>query len=769
MRKGNVELLAPAGSYEALIAAVQAGANAVYVGGLQFGARAFANNFDNETMKKAVEYCHLRDVSLYVTVNTLYDDEQFPELIDYLCYLYEIGIDAFIVQDMGLFHIVKQYFPDIEIHISTQASVRNLAGVQYFENMSIDRVVLAREMKIDEIYEIGHHTNIDLEVFVHGALCMSYSGQCLMSSMIAKRSGNKGKCGQPCRLPYSLIEDGKEISDDKNKFLLSPRDLCTIEHVGELIEAGVKSFKVEGRMKRPEYVYTVISAYRKAIDEYIAHKKSCLQNEIIDMKQMFNRGFTEGFLFHDSLSLSKSIPGHQGILVAHIVSYNQKKKMLTLKLKDVLLQNDRIYFPEDDLTRTITKLYKNGKLTAKAGPGDVVTIELNKKVNSKQNVYKVLNSQLIGQVDQCLKKENVNIAIKIELKAKIDGPLLIKVSDGRHSVVLKSDETVEIARQTPLTKERIIQQLSKLGNTVYNLDDIHIDFPERGVISIKVLNELRRKAIQALDDKRQHKIREKPQVDVPVMYQQKKECKKLAVKVHDIDQAKCIDLNQIAQLFIPFDQYKQYHEKIIPYVPFLYDENEFNVFLSSPVYQQIKSIMVSDFGAYQLVSHEKEVIFSNHFNIMNSYALHEFDGDCVLSLELSKRQINHLKSTQNLYFVAYSKNINMNLKHCIISEHYFGYKNKHCSLCQKHHYQLKDRMNTCFDIMTDRYCNNYILNNRILYIDQLDNLNVDYVLLDFNNEDAMMADQIICDFNNNILRNKKSEIIHNFDTFRGYY
>lgn len=769
MRKGNVELLAPAGSYEALVAAIQAGANAVYIGGLQFGARAFANNFDDETMVKAIEYCHGHNVLLYVTVNTLYDDLQFDELIAYLTFLYETGVDAFIIQDMGLFYLVKQYFPDVEIHISTQASVRNLAGVQYFESQDADRVVLAREMKIYEIYEIGHHTNIDLEVFVHGALCMSYSGQCLMSSMIAKRSGNKGKCGQPCRLPYDLLEDGKVISDHKNRYLLSPQDLCTIEHVNELIEAGIKSFKVEGRMKRPEYVYTVIAAYRKAIDDYFAHQQSNLQNEIADMKKMFNRGFTEGFLFQNSLELSKSIPGHQGIEIADIVTYNSKKKTLTMKLKDVLFQNDRIYFPEDDLTRTITKLFKNGKLTAKADRGEVVTIELNNKVNLKQNVYKVLDSQLISEVNQRLKKENIKSAISMELNAKIDAPLQLKVSDGIYNVVLKSEELVENARQTPLSKERIIQQLSKLGNTVYYVDDIQVHFPENGIISIKVLNELRRKAIQDLDKKRQSHRRSLSLIELPELTWQKRKNKKLAVKIHDITQAAHLDLQLIDQLFVPFNQYKSYHEKMIPYVPFLYDEKELEAFMMTKEYHKVKKIMVSDFGACQLIGTEKEIIFNYHFNLTNSHALCQFTGDCVLSLELNKNQINHLKAKQNLYFIAYSKNINMNLKHCIISDHYFGYKNKHCSLCRQHHYQLKDRMNKRFDIITDRYCNNYILNDRTLYIEDLENLNVDFILLDFNFEDAMLVDSVVRDFNNHILCNKKSEIIHNFDTFRGYY
>ena len=275
MKKEDIELLAPAGSFDALKAAVQNGANAIYLGGQKFGARAFAHNFDYEALKQAVNYCHLRNVKLYVTVNTLYTNQQIEDIISYIQYLYEINVDALIIQDMGLFHLIKNNFPNIEIHMSTQASVRNLEGVKYFEEQQVDRVVLAREMSIKEISEICHNCDIDIEVFVHGALCMSYSGQCLMSSMIAKRSGNKGECGQPCRLPYQLKEDNKIVSLH-DRYLLSPKDLCSIENVDQLIEAGIKSFKVEGRMKRPEYVGEVIKAYRKAIDTYfLKQKKIC--------------------------------------------------------------------------------------------------------------------------------------------------------------------------------------------------------------------------------------------------------------------------------------------------------------------------------------------------------------------------------------------------------------------------------------------------------------------------------------------------------------
>ena len=295
----NIELLAPAGSYEALVAAVQNGANAIYLGGNEFSARAFATNFNREELQAAVAYGHLRNVKIYVTVNTLYEDNQFEKLQDYLLFLQTIKVDALIIQDIGLMSFVKQYFPDFEIHMSTQTSIYNLSAVKYFEDAGVDRVVLARENTLDEIADICQNTILDIEVFVHGALCMSYSGQCLMSSMIAKRSGNKGACGQPCRLAYKLQKDSMDL-DKIPSYLLSPKDLCTFENIGQLIDAGVTSFKIEGRMKTALYVATVARTYRKAIDDCLESEEKYRANMDWyhrEISRCTYRQFTTGFYY----------------------------------------------------------------------------------------------------------------------------------------------------------------------------------------------------------------------------------------------------------------------------------------------------------------------------------------------------------------------------------------------------------------------------------------------------------------------------------------
>ncbi|WP_296877675.1 peptidase U32 family protein, partial [Thomasclavelia sp.] len=393
----NIELLAPAGSYEALVAAIENGADAIYLGGNEFSARAFATNFDRKELEKAVNYSHLRNVKIYVTVNTLYSDDQFLQLHDYLVFLAKINVDALIIQDMGLLNYVLEHFPNFEIHLSTQASIHDLPGVEFFKNKGIKRIVLARENSLDEIKSICNQTDLDIEVFVHGALCMSYSGQCLMSSMIAKRSGNKGACGQPCRLAYQLEKDD-QILNQKPLYLLSPRDLCTIESIDLLIEAGITSFKIEGRMKRPEYVAIVVKQYRDAIDAYLNKKQlNDIEQRILKMKKMFNRNFTGGYLLKDRQFMARDLPGNQGIKVAKVIGYNKAKKLVKLQLTDQLKQGDRINFVDLELTRTITKLYHQRKLVNQAKNGDIVEIELNQIPKLQSFAYKLYDIDLIQE------------------------------------------------------------------------------------------------------------------------------------------------------------------------------------------------------------------------------------------------------------------------------------------------------------------------------------------------------------------------------------
>ena len=295
----GIELLAPVGTMESLHAAVQNGADAVYLGGKIFSARQYAANFNTDELAEAVKYAHLRGSKVYVTVNILLENKELEEAVDYIKYLYEIDVDGLIVQDLGLAYLIKCLFPDFELHGSTQMTINNLEGVLFLENMGFKRVVLARELSIDEIKHIKDCSTIELEGFIHGALCVCYSGQCLMSSIIGGRSGNRGTCAQPCRMPYSIVSlnDG-ELANSKleKKHLLSTKDLCTIENMEQVVDSGLETLKIEGRMKRPEYVALVVSKYRNALDR---GSSAISEEDKEELLQIFNRGFTKGYLFGD--------------------------------------------------------------------------------------------------------------------------------------------------------------------------------------------------------------------------------------------------------------------------------------------------------------------------------------------------------------------------------------------------------------------------------------------------------------------------------------
>ena len=310
----KVELLAPAGSYESMVAAVHAGADAVYIGGHKFGARAFADNPGDDRLREAIEYVHLHGRRLYLTVNTLMKERELEEeLYDYLNPLYQAGLDAVIVQDMGAVVRIREWFPDLPVHASTQMTLTGPYGAALLKKMGATRIVTARELSLEEIRTIHETVDIEIESFIHGALCYCYSGQCLFSSIAGGRSGNRGRCAQPCRMAYQVYEGERRLGGIQDGFVLSPKDLNTIDLLPEIIESGVYSLKIEGRMKKPEYTAGVVQIYRKYLDFYLEHGREgyAVSREDHDtLYQLFNRkGFTEGYYKKhngkDMITLSK--------------------------------------------------------------------------------------------------------------------------------------------------------------------------------------------------------------------------------------------------------------------------------------------------------------------------------------------------------------------------------------------------------------------------------------------------------------------------------
>ncbi|MCI6001987.1 MAG: U32 family peptidase, partial [Tenericutes bacterium] len=338
----KIELLSPAGDFETLKMAINAHADAVYLSGKNYGARKFAKNFSNEELVDAVKYAHLYGVKIYVTINTIIYESEITDFLNYVLFLHEIGVDAVIMQDIGMIKLVREMLPNLEIHASTQCHVHNNEGLELLKSIGVKRAVLARELSIGEIEKL--ECDIEKEVFIHGALCLSYSGQCYFSKFHGGRSGNRGECAGVCRLPYQLLENNNIVKTEGN-YLLSMRDLCTIDLIKDLIKIGVTSLKIEGRMKSPAYVYYVTKVYRTIIDNYYQNKETLIDETTINnLKVLFNREFTKGYLNNEygSMVMNIKMPNHQGIHLGEVISYNKKK--ITIKLDDDVYQNDGIRF-----------------------------------------------------------------------------------------------------------------------------------------------------------------------------------------------------------------------------------------------------------------------------------------------------------------------------------------------------------------------------------------------------------------------------------------
>lgn len=506
-----VELLAPAGSREALVAAVENGANAIYLAGNAFGARAYASNFDREALREAIHFAHLRKVAIHVTVNTIVADEEMGPLRDYLRFLYEAGADAVLVQDLGVARVAHETVPDLPLHASTQMSVSSLEGVRALAELGFTRVVLARELSLKEIRHICAHAPVEIETFMHGALCVCYSGQCLMSSMIGGRSGNRGRCAQPCRLPYTLVDEkGQDVLGDKaGSYLLSPRDLSTIDVIPDLIEAGVSSLKIEGRMKRPEYVATVVRTYREAIDTYYAGKGYAVtQEERDDLAQIFNRDFTTAYLEGrpGKAMMSDRRPNNRGLLIGRVTAYDWDRRIVTVKLSGRLGLGDQVDFwvkVGGRVTATISALTDaKGRAVEEGQAGDTVSFAIPSAVRDHDRVFKVYDARLMERAKETYASGAPvrRIPVEIAVRAAVGEPLTVTLCDAEgHRGEGRTDFIGESARKRPLSEEIIRKQVSRLGTSVYEMKSLHCEIEGEVMVPMSEINEARRKAVEALD------------------------------------------------------------------------------------------------------------------------------------------------------------------------------------------------------------------------------------------------------------------------------
>jgi putative protease len=489
------ELLAPAGSYETMLVAFNAGADAVYVGGQKFGARAFAGNFNEEELVRAINYAHMFDKKLYLTVNTLIKEEEFSQLYDYIKPYYEAGLDAVIVQDIGVLKFIAGNFTDLPIHCSTQMTITGEEfGKVLAENKSVTRIVTPRELNLAEIKKMYTVTGLEIESFVHGALCYCYSGQCLLSSIIGARSGNRGRCAQPCRLTFSNAEQKVD-----NKHLLSPKDLCTLEILPEIIETGVYSLKIEGRMKKPEYVASVVAIYRKYIDRYLKNGKKnykVIQEDIDTLKDIYNRGgFTDGFYKRQNGSEMMTInrPNHCGVKVGNVLDINQNiikiQTVRDIKKGDILeIDSDTEFFAPYDIRKGEIFDYKFKQKIRFGNVKEVIRTRNEALINTLLNNYMYDEKGKIR-----LLKRRVNIDITILKDKNIE----VAMWDNIFSVTTNGNVPLE-AKNKPITKDFVVKQLGKLGETCFAADSINVQLDEGLFVTVSELNEIRRSLVELL-------------------------------------------------------------------------------------------------------------------------------------------------------------------------------------------------------------------------------------------------------------------------------
>lgn len=487
MRK--IELLSPAGNFECLKAAVNNGADAVYLGGKNFSARAFAGNFDEKELIEAVEFAHLHDVRVFVTLNTLLSEKEFANAIKMAEFYYRNNVDALLIQDLGLYYYLKRKYPDFELHCSTQMHVHNVEGVRNAKKLGFKRVVLARESTLELIREACRE-DIEIETFVHGALCVSYSGQCLMSSSVKNRSANKGMCAQCCRLRYELYEQNGNRIKTKTDYLLSPKDMFLLEDIGDLIDAGVSSFKIEGRMKSPAYVGYVTSLYRKAIDSHLQGKKFIPSDEQMkNLKVLFNRQFSDDLLKGKNDLFGQKTPNHQGIVIGETLSY--RNGLLYIRLYDDLLQFDGIRV--GDFGCIVNKLYVDGKLKNRASAGEIVAIEVDD--NYRGQVYKT-QDHLLEESIVSIGEKKVPLSLSIRVYPEENVRVILRHDDVSFEYV--SLIVAQKAINAPLNEESIIKQFSRLNDTVYELQQIEAETAD-AFLSVKDMNAIRRSAIDAFN------------------------------------------------------------------------------------------------------------------------------------------------------------------------------------------------------------------------------------------------------------------------------
>ena len=742
-QKGFImELLAPAGTMENFMAALESGADAIYLGGKVFNARAHAANFGIDELREAVRLAHILDVSVYVTVNILIGDTELKDLEQYIKDLDSIGVDAIIVQDLAVAEIAKRVAPNIHLHGSTQMTAATLDAVLFYESLGFTRVVLARELSLKEIQHICKHCKAEIEVFVHGALCVCYSGQCLMSSFIGGRSGNRGACAQPCRLPYELLDSkGESVLPKHEAYLLSPKDLNYSEHMNELVAAGVTSFKVEGRMKKVSYVRQVIGTYREILDEASIH-----ENQRKALASGFNRGFSTAYL-EDTVGrqmMTVVAPNHQGKPIGE--SYTKKGEVyLSLtepieqgSLVKILQSNGSVtyYTVDDEWTCVSDTLYK-GRPAEGLAVGQLYLASTPKNTKSRG-------------LQEFTRKYDMSVYLSVGSDGETNYTELTAILDSGLSVTVTNEYVPAIANKVPTSLEKVTEQLGRLGNTLFRLS--YVDIPDGPYMwPASVLNALRRDAVTALETALiTHHVEswQALQVIGDVDYDFKAQhelsydtCPMISARVDEIEGVKAAISGGAQKIVFGGDRLSR-----TPYALSIYDEVA-RLCAQSDVICTFATPRVVKDDEVEAYKHTLEAIVQAHpdsisihvpqallwlrelgytgaieadtgLNIFNTPTLHFWEQlhiSCVNpSQELTLKQITELAKHSHVPIetMIHGYTEMMISEYCAIASFVGTGSKVNCPMpCVKESYSLKDRKGEIFPIRTDPYCRMHIMNS----------------------------------------------------------
>ncbi len=717
----SIELLAPAGSIESFYAAVNSGADSVYLGGKFFNARYNSINFDNEEMKHIVKYAHNKGVKVYVTMNTVLKDNEILDALNYALFLYENDVDALIVQDLGLLCLINKYLPDFLVNISTQAAVYDEYGVKFFENYNVGKVIMARELSIEQLKEAVKNTNTDLEVFIHGALCTCYSGQCYMSSFLGGRSGNRGKCAQPCRLNYSFYdkEKNQEIEEFNTIPLLSMKDFIAGDTVYELIEAGIKTFKIEGRMKGPAYTSSVVEYYRQIIDNYYSGKNvdTTLLKE--KARDTFSRGYTNGYL-----KPSK----------------------------------------DDEMFAKLSSGVKGENIE-----------EIEEEINEKAQEFSKYRRNKI----------NLSISLKIGEKA------VLKLSDGINTLEVKSEEACEVSIKNSVTDEIIKEQLSKLGNTIYELDELTIEKHEGVFIRKSTLNQLRRDATEMLYEKcskyyERKEISDFKYDDIFTLNKKEDVTSKISIKINSIEELKYADSIKVQRLYLPFNlnmeniRDMKVKEKYLWIPNIVSKANYKDIKENIGLYEEIfDGVCVNNVGTFYFFKENSKLKLhcGPFFNIINTFSsellMQKGADSFTFSIETNIRDMQSIMKHTSLTseIVAHEYVQLMVMKNCPMSLIKNCKNLQDCEECSyKNKYFLKDRKGVYFNIERENRLT-HIYNSVPLSLlgktHDFVKTNIEYFFIDTKNlaDAEEVIDTLYCEINGV----KTDSILRENNYTRGHY